>query len=73
MYIYIYMHIFNIEGKIEGSIEVTERRGGRRNQLLDDLKEMSGYWKLKDEALDGPLWKGRFGRDYAPVIRQTKE
>ena len=28
-----------IEGKIEGGIEVTERRGGRRKQLLNDLKE----------------------------------
>ena len=28
-----------IGGKIEGRIEVTGRRGGRRKQLLDDLKE----------------------------------
>jgi len=27
-----------IEGKIEGRIEVTGRRGRRRKQLLDDLK-----------------------------------
>jgi hypothetical protein len=27
-----------IEGKIEGRIEMTGRRGRRRNQLLDDLK-----------------------------------
>jgi hypothetical protein len=26
-----------IEGKIKGEIEVTERRGGRRRKLLDDL------------------------------------
>jgi hypothetical protein len=31
------------EGKIEGSIEVTERRGRRREQLLDDFKETRGY------------------------------
>jgi hypothetical protein len=28
-----------IEGKIEGRIEVTGRRGRRHKQLLDDLKE----------------------------------
>ena len=31
-----------IEGKIEGRIEVTERRGRRCKQLLDDLKETKG-------------------------------
>jgi hypothetical protein len=28
-----------IEGKIEGGIEMTERRGRRRKKLLDVLKE----------------------------------
>jgi hypothetical protein len=28
-----------IEGKIEGRTEVTGRRGRRRKQLMDDLKE----------------------------------
>jgi hypothetical protein len=28
-----------IEGKVEGRIEVTRRRGRRRKELLDDLKE----------------------------------
>jgi hypothetical protein len=32
-----------IERKIKGRIEVTGRRGRRRKQLLDDLKEKSGY------------------------------
>jgi hypothetical protein len=36
-----------IEGKIEGRIEVTGRRERRSKQLLDDLKEERGYWKLK--------------------------
>jgi len=40
---------------------VTGRRGKRRKQLLDDLKEKSGYWKLKGEAPDrtveNSLWK----------------
>jgi len=36
-----------IEGKIEGRIEVKGIRGRRRRQLLEDLKERRGYWKLK--------------------------
>ena len=36
-----------IEGKIEGRIYVTGRRGRRRKQQLDCLKETRGYWKLK--------------------------
>jgi hypothetical protein len=40
-----------IEGKLEGRIEMTGRRGRRRKQLLDDLKEKRRYWKLKEEAL----------------------
>jgi hypothetical protein len=41
-----------IEGKLEGRTEMTGRRGRRRKQLLDDLKEKRRYWKLKEEALD---------------------
>jgi hypothetical protein len=41
-----------IEGKLEGRIEMTGRRGRRHNQLLDGLKEKRRYWKLKKEALD---------------------
>jgi len=37
-------------------------RGGRRSkQLLDDLDETRGYCKLKEEALDGSLWRSGFG------------
>jgi hypothetical protein len=32
-----------IEGKMQGGIEVTGRRGRRRRKLLDDLKERRGY------------------------------
>jgi hypothetical protein len=42
----------HVEGKLKGRIEKTERRGRRRKQLLDDLKEKRRYWKLKEEALD---------------------
>jgi hypothetical protein len=44
-----------IEGKLEGRIEMTGRRGKRRKQLLDDLKDERRYWKLKEEALDRSL------------------
>jgi hypothetical protein len=62
-----------IEGKSEGRIEMTGRRGRRRKQLLDDLKVKRRYWKLKEEALDRTLWRSRFGRGYGPVVRQTTE
>jgi hypothetical protein len=45
------------EGKIKGGIEVTGRRGRRRRQLLDDLKERRGYSPLKEEALDRTIWE----------------
>jgi hypothetical protein len=61
-----------IEGKLEGRIEMTGRRGRKRKQLLDDLDEKGRYWKLKEEALDRTLWRTRF-RDYGPVVRQTAE
>jgi hypothetical protein len=34
---------------------VIERRGRRRKKLLEDLKGMRGFWKLKEEALDRAL------------------
>ena len=39
------------EGKIEGRICVTERRGRRGKQLLVDLKEKWRNWNLKGETL----------------------
>ena len=35
-----------IEGKIEGRIEVTGRRGRRCKKLLDYIKERRGSWTL---------------------------
>jgi hypothetical protein len=46
-----------IEGKIEGRIEMTGRRGRRHKQLLYDRKNTRGYFKLKEEALDRPVWR----------------
>jgi hypothetical protein len=51
----------NTKYNLEGRIEKTVRRGRRRKQLLDDLKDKRTYWKLKEEALDSTvensLWK----------------
>ena len=52
---------------------MTGRQGRRRKQLLDELKEMRAYWKLKEEALDRILWINHFGRVYGPALRQTTE
>jgi hypothetical protein len=57
-----------IEGKIQGRIEVTRRRGKRRKKLLDDLGDRRGYCHLKEEALDGNKWRNRFGRGCGPVV-----
>jgi len=42
-----------VEGKTEERIEMTGRRGRRRTRLLDNIKDMREYWKLKEEALNG--------------------
>jgi hypothetical protein len=61
-----------IEGKREGRIEM-RRRARRRKQLLDDFKEKTRCWKLKEEALDRTVWRTRLGSGYGPVVRQTTE
>jgi hypothetical protein len=58
-----------IEGKIKRRREVMGRRGRRRKQLLDDLKETKEYWKLQEEVLDRTLWRTRFGRGYGSVVK----
>ena len=62
-----------VEGKIKVRIEVTGRRGRRCTQLLDDLKETRGYWKLKDDALDPTTRRTRFGKGFGLVVRQATE
>ena len=47
----------------EGMIEVTVRRGKRSKQLLNDVKENTGYWKPEAEAMIRTLCKPRFGRN----------
>jgi hypothetical protein len=67
----ILIHI--TDGKLEGRIGVTERQERRGKQLLNDVREKVGYWKLKEEAIDRTLWRTRCGGGYEPVVRQTSE
>jgi hypothetical protein len=57
---------------LKGEVEVTRRRGRRRNKLLDDLKVRRGYSYLKEEALDRTMWRNRFGRGVGPVRQNTE-
>jgi len=50
---------------------VTGRRGRRRRNLLDDLKERRGYSHLKEEAVDRTVCRACFGKGFGPVVRQT--
>jgi hypothetical protein len=61
-----------IKGNVEWRVQMAGRRGRRRKQLLYDRKEKTKYCKLKEKALDRPLWRTRFGRSYGPVVRQTE-
>ena len=49
------------------------RRGRRCKKLLDDLKDRRGYSHLKEETLDRPMWRNRFGGGFGPVVRQNTE
>ena len=62
-----------IEGKIYEEIEVTRRRGRRRKELLDDVKDRRGYSHLKEEALDRTMWRNRFRGRFGRVVRQNTE
>jgi len=60
-----------IDRKIEGRIEVTERRRRRREQLLGDFKKIRGYWELKEEVVTCSVCGTGCGRCCAPVVRQV--
>jgi hypothetical protein len=40
--------------------------------LLYDLEEKTGYWRLKDVALDPTVWRTCFERGCGSAIRQTR-
>jgi hypothetical protein len=49
-----------IEGKLEGRIEITEQRGKRSKQLLDDLKEKKleiERGSTRSHPMENSLWK----------------
>jgi len=54
-------------------MNVTQRRGKRRKQLMDNNKETTGYCRLKEEALARTLYGIHFGIGYEPVERETTE
>jgi hypothetical protein len=54
-----------IEGKIEGRIEVTGRRGRRLGSYCMTLKR----GELKEAALGGAVWGTCFGKSCRPVAR----
>jgi len=47
--------------------------GRRRKQILVDLKDMKGYWKLEEEAIDCTLYSTSLASSYEPVVRQNME
>ena len=67
---YLLKHV--IEGKLEEGIEVTGRRGSRRKELLDDLKERRGYWKFEAVALVRIVWGTFFGRGCGSIVRMNE-
>jgi hypothetical protein len=52
----------------EGKIELKGGLGRRRKQLLDDLKETTGYWTLEVGALDRTVWRTGFGKGCGTVV-----
>jgi hypothetical protein len=52
---------------------VTGRRGRRRMELLDDLKQRRGYCHKEEKALDCFVWTAGFGRGFGPVVRLLNE
>ena len=62
-------HVIN--GKVEEKTEVKRIRGRRRKQLLDELKERRGYWKLTEEALYRSLCRFYFERG-SGLVRQIR-
>jgi hypothetical protein len=55
---------------MEGRIDVMGIRGRRRKHLLGDVKEVRGYRKVKEEALDRTQWRTRFVRGCGLVAKK---
>jgi hypothetical protein len=50
---------------------MTGRQRRKRKQLLDDVWETRGCLTFKEVALDGTVWRSRFGRSYGPVVGEA--
>jgi hypothetical protein len=61
-----------LKHEIGEEIKGKVRRRKRRKQLLIDLKETTGYRKVKEKELDRFFWRTRSARCYRPVVRETK-
>jgi len=48
------------------------RRRRRRKQIVDDLKEKSGAWKLQEEALDRSVWGTGLRKGRGPADSQNE-
>ena len=48
------------------------RQGRRRKQVLNNLKETKGNWRLKKEAL-GTMWRTRCQSGYGPLVREATD
>ena len=57
-----------VQGKIEGRMRVTGRRGRRRKKLLDDLNEKVKILEIEKETLDCILWRTGFVKAYRPLV-----
>ena len=60
-----------IKHVIDGLVEETGRQGRRNKQLLNNLKETTRYWKLKEEALDRTMWGTHVGKAVDCFYRRT--
>ena len=49
------------------------RRRRRRKQIVDDLKEKRGAWKLQEEALNRSVLGTGFRKSHGPAESQTTE
>ena len=45
--------------------------GNSFEEQPDNVKETTGYWKLKEEGPDCTVWRTGFGRSYGCVVRQN--
>jgi len=58
---------------IKGEIKVTRRSERICKQLLDDLNEARGYWKLKEEELACTVFRNDLGRSYGTDVKNLPD